>query len=463
MRALLVSTYELGHQPLQLAVAAAALVAAGHEVRCVDLAVDPLSEEEIDWPDVAAVSVPMHTATRLGLEVAGRLRRRRPQLPLCAFGLYAGAVGAPFDQAIAGEYEEALVEWVSAGGTGRGVRVDLGRRRRPLPARQLLPGLDRYVRLVHGDREVPAGYVEASRGCAHRCRHCPVPVVYDGRVRTVPVDDVLADVDAQVAAGAGHVTFGDPDFLNSPPHADRVVRALSGRHPGLTFDVTVKVEHVLAHPEVWGRWADAGLLFVVSAFESASDDILLRLDKGHTAAEAAEAARLLRDAGVHVRPSLLPFTPWATLADVVALFDFVVDHGLLAAVDPVQLTIRLLVPPGSLVLSDPEAAALAGPYDPALPGHPWASPHPGMDALQQEMSGRVEAGGAAEAVLADLHAMVDRWARRVGVRPPRPLGGVAPAEGVPRLTESWFCCAEPTSRQLSAGAAAGPGGGIPGR
>jgi len=40
MRVLLVSTYELGHQPLHVASPAALLRRVGHDVRCLDLSVE---------------------------------------------------------------------------------------------------------------------------------------------------------------------------------------------------------------------------------------------------------------------------------------------------------------------------------------------------------------------------------------------------------------------------------------
>ncbi len=203
MRALLVSTYELGHQPLSLASAAASLLAAGHEVRCADVAVGVLSADDVDWAEGAAFSVPMHTAMRLALRVAGAVRERRPGLPLCFFGLYAGMagdlVGNPPAAAVAGEFEPGVVAW--ADGTGPGAAVRLGRFPARVPERRLLPDLDRYTRLAVGGELRLVGAVAASRGCSHRCRHCPVPVVYDGRARPVAVDVVLADVDQLVAAG----------------------------------------------------------------------------------------------------------------------------------------------------------------------------------------------------------------------------------------------------------------------
>lgn len=473
VRVLLLSTYELGHQPLQLATAAGALRGAGHHVTAVDLAVEPLRPAVVDGADAVAISVPMHTATRLALAAAASVRHRRPELPVALYGLYAAAVpeaaaAVGIDRCLAGEYEAGLVGWVAELTEGRRggppVAVSLDRRRGARPDRSGLADLSRYARVVVGGEERLAGYVEASRGCAHRCRHCPVPVVYDGRVRRVPVDDVLADVDALVAAGARHVTFGDPDFLNAPAHARRVIDAVHGAFPGLTFDVTVKVEHVLAHRHLWPAWAAAGCLFVVSAFESTSATVLDALDKGHGPADLEPAVAVLRGAGIEPRPSLVPFTPWTTAEDVLDLLDLVARADLVGNVDPVHYSIRLLVPPGSLLLASGHLDGRLGPYDPASLGWTWASPDPRLDALQAELAALAEAAGAAgwdpaavyQAVRAAAFARLDVATRAAPAADPA-LASPMAVDARPRLTEAWFCCAEPTGAQLGTLASAGAG------
>ncbi|HEX3567576.1 MAG TPA: CUAEP/CCAEP-tail radical SAM protein [Acidimicrobiales bacterium] len=460
MRVLLLSTYELGHQPLGLATAAGALRLAGHEVRAVDLGLDALQPDDLRWADAAAVSVPMHTATRLARDVLAAIGQERPDLAVCAYGLYAAAAAGDgaFDLAVAGEYEAELAAWVDelerSGAQRRPssvpVKVDLGRRRMPPADRSGLAPLDRYARLLLGSEERLVGYTEASRGCAHRCRHCPVPVVYDGRTRMVDPVQVARDVAGLVAAGAQHITFGDPDFLNGPHHALRVVRQLAEDHPGLTFDITAKVEHVLRHRHLWPELARCGLLFIVSAFESVNESVLDRLAKNHTAAEAAEAVWLLRSNGIEVRPSWLPFTPWTEMDDLTDLVDFVIDNDLVDNVDPVQYAIRLLVPPGSLLLEDPDAQTIFGPYDAALLGHPWSSREPALDDLAAAVAAVAETSADSDPALgfAAVHEVIDDFARANRQRrpksPPAPSGRV-----VPRLSESWFCCAEPTCDQSS--------------
>ena len=460
MRALLISTYELGHQPLHAASAAGALLQAGHDVRCLDLSVEPWDDAGVAWADAIAISVPMHTATRLAERAAQRIRQDHPDAPIAFYGLYAGMEhhpkGAKFaDAQIAGAYEHGLSAWLRrldspADATGR--QVDLGRRSSVLPIRHLLPDISRYAHMALGDDESPVGYTEASRGCVHTCRHCPVPIVYDGRIRIIDQDVVLADIDQLVEAGARHITFADPDFLNGVRHSERVVRAMYARHPHLTFDVTSKVEHILEHADVWEEFAAAGCLFVVSAFESVNDEILRRLDKGHTAAEAAQAVRQLRRHGIEIRPSWMPFTPWTTPADVLAIMEFVRDYDLVANVDPVQFTIRLLVPQGSLLLDRPEMIPHLRGYDDERLTHIWRAADPRADALQETLAEIVERGVAADtsdsAMFQELWTAVRAAAPHAPAGLPPDLAG-SPLPVRPRLTEPWFCCAEPTDIQFS--------------
>ena len=288
----------------------------------------------------------------------------------------------------------------------------------------------------------------------HKCRHCPVPVVYDGRIRIVGADVVLADIARLVDAGARHITFGDPDFLNGWRHSRNVVRAMHAQFPELTFDCTTKVEHILEHAHVWPEFADAGCLFVISALESLNDEILERLDKGHVAAEAGQAIALLRRHGIETRPSWLPFTPWTSFADVLDILDFVAAHDLVGNVDPVQYTIRLLLPKGSLLLDLPDIHPHLEPYDAARFSYSWKAADPAVDALQAELSTLVAALPADDTDIADSYAAVRALvldaAGAVAAGRARDIAvDAARAAAQPRLTEAWFCCAEPTDVQFA--------------
>jgi radical SAM superfamily enzyme YgiQ (UPF0313 family) len=447
---LLVSCYELGHQPMGLAAPMALLERSGFQPEALDYSVDGFDREKVERARLIAISVPMHTALRLGVRFAGRAREVNRGCAVCFHGLYAVLnrdylLEQGADAVIGPEDEQSLQELAEALDRGEGapstpaLGSEPGRASGMLPHRSRLPGLEKYARLeVNGELRV-AGYVEATRGCKHGCTHCPIPPVYHRRFRTVPVEMVLEDIRRQVALGARHVTFGDPDFLNGPGHSTCIARALHAEFPHLTFDCTAKIEHLLKQRRLLPELASLGCLFIVSAVESLNPEVLRHLEKGHTAADVVEAARLVRAAGITLRPSLVPFTPWETLDSYVGLLEWAAAEELIESIDPVHYSIRLLVPPGSLLLRHPAMQPHLGPLDEEALSYAWTHPDPRMDRLQQRVASAVEAGEAAgdpfEATFASVRELA--YAARAETAPPLPLREPRPKP--PRLTESWFC------------------------
>lgn len=451
MRMLLVSTYELGRQPIHLASPVAALSAAGIDVDTIDVAVETWDPARLDKVDAVAFSVPMHTAMRLAVPIAETVRELDPGLPIAFYGLYAG-VGADgsdvADTRLVGEYEPGLVAWArSIRDSGVLTAPDRGRPRFHRPERSGLPSHDVYARLEWEGEARRAAAVEASHGCRHRCRHCPVPSVYDGRLRVVGADSVLADIDQLAGDAVTHVTFGDPDFLNAPRYSLDILRAAHSAHPDLTYDITVKVEHILDHEPIWPEMASLGVLFVVSAFETTDERTLGILDKGHNATGMSRAVSIMRSAGVHIRPTWLPFFPWTSPEEIADIALFIDRHGLWSATDPVQLAIRLLIPDGSLLVEHPEVTPHLSGYDPTTLTWSWpfqnattAQLHGDLDSIAAEAS---DCGAEAEDTLTLMRSRIEEAS---GVR----LGPLPWSPPAPRLTESWFCCAEPTAGQGAA-------------
>lgn len=463
-RVLLLATYELGHQPLSLAWPQAALARAGLLAMVVDLSVEAFPAGAAAAADFVGIAVPMHTAMRLGVQAAERVRQLNPKSHICFYGLYAvlnagyllhpQAGGVPLaDSVLGGEYEEPLVQLVTALRTGRDpttvsgvssrghvVAPSVTRQGLPAPERSQLPPLSQYARYVDNGTSRLAGYVEASRGCLHTCRHCPVTPVYQGRFTVVPFDTVMADIRQQVRAGAGHITFGDPDFLNGPGHALKLARGLHAEFPDLSFDFTTKVEHILKHRRLIPEFHDLGARFIVSAFEATSDRVLKRLSKGHTVAELDAALAVARNAGLHIQPTWVPFTPWTTLADYTNLLAWIADRELITFVPAVQLSIRLLVPPGSALLDHADAGSWVGPLDAANFVYTWLHSDPAMDDLQKEISLLAEEVSASGATQVEAFTAITDLAYAKAGRPapflPLPTGTL-PAP--PRITEDWFC------------------------
>ena len=446
MRALLISTYDLGRQPFGLASAAAVLRAAGVDVTCLDLAKQRLDLELVGRADAVAFFLPMHTATRLALPVIDRVRAANPSARLIAYGLYA-----PLNEAllrergvrhvIGGEFEDDLVRAVTTAASSdvSGVSRALPRVNFLVPDRQGLPGLARYATVQIGSERRVAGYTEASRGCKHRCRHCPIVPVYDGRFRIVPIPVVLEDVRRQVADGARHITFGDPDFLNGPRHARELVTSLARELPGVSYDVTIKIEHLAAHADLLPVLRDTGCLFVTSAVESIDDRVLAHLEKGHTRRDFEDVVARCRDAGLTLVPTFVAFTPWTTLAGYCELLTALDALDLVEHLPPVQLMIRLLIPEGSRLLELEEIRSVTALYSPTSLTYPWTHREPAVDALQrsvEEIVGR-QLGVDRRTVFGqvwDAAFAAARLTPPLRREPPR-LSRAA----IPYLNEPWYC------------------------
>jgi radical SAM superfamily enzyme YgiQ (UPF0313 family) len=428
---------------------------AGYQPHAMDIAVESFDYEKAERASFVGISVPMHTALRLGVRVINLLREINPDCHICCYGLYAALnsdylleLGA--DSCIGGEYDgplAALVESLeqesptplpSVIRPGHEATPHLERLSFAVPARGGLPQLTEYAKLQHNGSERTAGYVEASRGCLHLCTHCPIPPVYEGRFFIVPKEVVLEDIRRQVVAGATHITFGDPDFLNGPKHSLGVVQAMHDEFPSLTFDFTAKVEHLLKRGADLPEFAEAGCLFIITAVESLSDRVLTILDKNHTREEVVAAVRYVREADIAPRPTWVAFTPWTTLEDYCEVLDFVESNGLIDNVDPIQFAVRLLIPPGSWLADHAETLPHRGPLDEAALTYRWTHPDPRMDKLQKDVSKLLEEDTEAEVDTATSFYRIKALAEG---RQPVDVVCSLPAdrERAPRLTESWFC------------------------
>jgi radical SAM superfamily enzyme YgiQ (UPF0313 family) len=453
MRVLLVSTYELGRQPFGLASPAAWLKRAGFTVECADTTLHKLSEAAAMCADVVAFYLPMHTATRIAAPLISRVRELHPSVRVAAYGLYAPlneqllrSLGVEF--IAGGEFEEALVDYVravsEAGKPAESPSIRLDKLTFLLPERTSLPPLRHYARLAMPDgSERTCGYTEASRGCKHLCRHCPVVPVYGGKFRIVQPEVVLADIRQQVLAGAEHITFGDPDFLNGPTHALTIVRALHEEFPRLSYDVTIKIEHLLKHADVLPVLRDTGCAFVTSAVESLDDLTLALLDKGHTRNDFLCVSETFRKLGLTLAPTFVAFMPQTTIDIYLDLLDTIDSIGLVEQVSPVQWSLRLLITAGSPLIELPEFREHMGKFDESALCYRWTHPDPRMDALQHKIERRVQL------------LMKERFSRRQIFENVRSVAlqaksgnfdmplpdapAIADRATIPYLTEPWYC------------------------
>jgi hypothetical protein len=457
MNIVLISTYELGRQPFGLASPAAWLREQGARVTCLDLSREALRERAVRAADLVAFYVPMHTATRLAVELLPAVGELNPRAHLCFYGLYA-PVNEKYlrrlgvETILGGEFEEGLASLAArlrANGTvGAQAEplVSLARQKFRVPDRRDFVPLEKYARLVMpGGETRTVGYTEASRGCKHLCRHCPIVPVYQGTFRVVNLEIVLEDIRQQIAAGAEHISFGDPDFFNGIGHAIPLVETLHREFPRLTYDVIIKVEHLLKHRDCIAKLREDGCLFVTSAVESLDDAVLEKLDKHHTRADFLRVVELFHEAGLVLQPTFVPFTPWTTLENYCGLLDVIRAHDLIENVAPIQLAIRLLIPAGSRLLELEGIRETVEPFDEAALVYPWKNVDARVDQLCEELQQIVHAGEKMKWPRARIFERIEEAASTAaGVSQGDRIGKAAlPILGaraaIPHLNEPWYC------------------------
>ncbi|MGA7462966.1 MAG: CUAEP/CCAEP-tail radical SAM protein [Candidatus Korobacteraceae bacterium] len=467
MNVVLISIYELGRQPFSLSSPAAWLAQTGCDVACVDLAVESFSQcrSVIASADLIAFSLPMHTATRLAGGLVQKVRGLNADAHLCFYGLYAPlnedylrSIGG--ETLIGGEFEQGLVSLVkrlmATGENGTDPHntevseseplISLSRQKFLVPDRSRLPPLYKYAQLQFpSGRTELAGYTEASRGCKHSCRHCPVVPVYRGTFRIVQGEVVLADIRQLVSLGAGHITFGDPDFFNGPGHAIGIVQAIHREFPDLTYDVTIKIEHILQNRQLLSRLRDTGCLFITTAVESIDQHDLEIYGKHHTKEDFVECVQILRSTELQINPTFIAFSPWTTVRTYLDFLNLIVNLDLIENVAPIQYALRLLIPASSKLLELDEVRSLVGKFDQQSLVYPWLHREPAVDELQCKIMTIVQLG-------LSRHENRRSIFRRIWELAQQACGGSAdqqwrtsfldqapPRASIPYLTEPWYC------------------------
>ena len=437
MKILLLSFYDLGKQPKIISELYKKLDNGSNQIDVVDYSIEE-KNLTLDNYDVLGIYASMHTASVLAEQY---LRDRKLPNKLFVFGLYANVFSEMFSNfqsihSFDSDELESLLE------------VQLNPNysfKHSVPDRTILPSITDYSHIVDGSNNLIAGSVETTYGCKHECTHCPVPIEFKGMFKTFGTEKIITDVTNQVEEGAKHISFNDPDFFNGPKHALKILQLLNEKHPSITYDSTIKVEHILKYPDYFQELKNLNMLFVISAFETTNDHVLNILQKNHSFNDLNKAVELSLENNIDIRPTWMPFSPWTEQNDLISIIKLIENYKLRETVDPIQLTIKLLVPKNSLILKRPEMKEYLLDYDPSSFSYAWKYKFPNIDNIQNELFTYV-LQHESENEYAQYLGLVDileshtnetllnseKYSQRI----------------VPKLSETWFCCAEPNKIQL---------------
>jgi radical SAM superfamily enzyme YgiQ (UPF0313 family) len=403
-RALIVSTFECGLQPLSAASLAASFVEHGVDTTVWDADVFPDDPPPHDDVDLVVVSTPLFEGLERGLSLAKDFTASGKRVVAC--GQYARLFASEFatvcegvimeepETAVEGlvrrleDPEVALPDGIRTSSTFVPLPKPITRRWQ-LPARGLLPEIGRYP-AHHSDFGL-MGNLEATRGCHHRCVYCSVFAAYSARVVPIPVDVVLADAVQLADQGATHFAFIDAEFFNMRRHGIKAMEAITAELGPCTYELTTRMDHLVEFAEVLPEMRELGLRRVTSALEFPSDRVLTALEKEADVDLMRQAVRTVHDAGVQLAPTFIPFTPWVTYEELLGFDDFLQEMDLADRVSPTARQTRLYLYKGSPLLdtSSLEGVTLVErdlDYD-------WVHTDPRVDDLWHQMRADAETAG----------------------------------------------------------------------
>ena len=306
-------------EPLALEVLAGNLE--GHEVRLLDLKVDPdgLDAQLVSFrPDlvgVTAVTCEANTALRIGqiakqscgaTVIAGGIHASNdpeffnaPGIDFVAVGLAKASFRELVDALERGE-TAPRIPGIAATSPGKALAwqprqfsaADLVEER---PPRYDLVADKRsnYTLLGH-----PMGFVASAYGCPFDCNFCCIAGQAGGSYLSCSIDTVLRDI--RLLGEVPIVRLVDANTFGNVDHARRLCRAIAAANLGKQFLGDVRSDTVVRHPDLLREWHAAGLRTVVIGFEEISDAGLLQMNKANREAVNREAIAILREIGLTI-------------------------------------------------------------------------------------------------------------------------------------------------------------------
>jgi radical SAM superfamily enzyme YgiQ (UPF0313 family) len=338
-------------QPLGTLYVASSLVRAGHEVRFLNGAflshaavLDEVAAFRPHWVGIYATTFGWPRALKTGVDV----RERVPDAFICAGGPYPIAVqercleeGSPFDAAVTGEGERTVVEMLErlAGGLGldgvkgvvfrEGERVAVNAPRPlaanlddlPFPDRELLGDAKRYMPPPAMYRRKPVAVVLTSRGCNRRCIFCfQLDKERRTGIRYRSVENVLQEIELCLAQGFREIKFIDDTFAQDRRRALAIAREIERRKLDFTWFASACVNQV--DRELLSAFREAGCWAILFGVESGVQKNLDTIRKGITLAQARNAVRWAKEAGLHVQTTFMFGIPGETYEEALRTIDF---------------------------------------------------------------------------------------------------------------------------------------------
>ncbi|KAB2376873.1 hopanoid C-3 methylase HpnR [Actinomadura montaniterrae] len=317
-------------EPLGVERVAAALRAAGHEVRLLDLQVfthEDLRRELQEFrPEAVGFGVNYLANVPETIDLAKEVKRRLPGCFVFAGGHSVSFIAAhvldqangALDAVLRGEGEVAaplLLEAardgglgevpgaVTADGTCKKVPLLLDSLDAPRPARDLTRRRHKYFIGVLD----PAASIEFTRGCPWDCSFCSAWTFYGRTYRKVSPEAAAEEI-ASIRE-PGLFIVDDVAFIK-PEHGDAIAAEVERRGIRKEYYLETRADVLLRHPEVFERWRRLGLNYMFLGMEALDEEGLDRYRKRTSPDTNIKALELARKMGLTVAINLIVDPAW---------------------------------------------------------------------------------------------------------------------------------------------------------
>jgi radical SAM superfamily enzyme YgiQ (UPF0313 family) len=282
--------------PLGLQVVAG-LLPSEWELKLIDLNIEELTKEDIDWADMVMISA-MIEQEKSAREVVARCKARGKKV-VAGGTLFFNARPEDFsgvDCIFSGEAELTMPLFLADLRNGELKRVyqsivrpDLSKMQLPMPRLDLIK-MDKYTIMP----------IQFSRGCPYRCKFCSVSVIFGTKMRFEKISRFIAKVQAYYDAGfRGTLMIVDDNFIGLPAMAEELLDALYEwqKAHDFPFDWIVQTTVLLAdHDRLMNKMALARVKKTFIGIESINDESLALCNKKQNVGRdlVADVKKILR-------------------------------------------------------------------------------------------------------------------------------------------------------------------------
>lgn len=186
----------------------------------------------------------------------------------------------------------------------------------PAPARHLLGDYRKHYFFGSG---MPMASIQTSRGCAFECNFCAIWEFYHKKVRFLSAQKI---VDRMQECEERFIMFLDDNFLTHRPRLEALLDEIEKRGVRKYWMIQGRTDFVADNPDLIKRMRDAGLMMLLSGYETNDEDALAALKKDNVRGNNIKAAKLLHDLGVHTT-GIFMVRPDFEAADFDGLFEMI--------------------------------------------------------------------------------------------------------------------------------------------